>query len=167
MVSTQQYNDKNWRSSGGRGQHYCSFEMFLSFSTAQSLTLTPLPPPLLLDNQLELSKFGKKKFAKTNKMASVVKNNNRKRPTVKFGWAWELQNFYKVFARLNMPLYSKFFNWGKQVLVTCKIMDYFDKTAIEFAFRMIWRMMHNFSVPTRKGIRYMGVNTYLICDSPR
>ena len=89
--------------------------MFLSFSTAQLLTLTPPPSPpspLLLDNQLELSKFGhleEKKFAKTDKMASVVQNNNRKRPTVKFGWAWELQNFYKVFARLNIPLYSKFF----------------------------------------------------------
>ena len=82
-------------------------------------------------------------------MASVVKNNNRKRPTVKFGWAWELQNFYKVFARLNMPLYSKFFNWGKQVLVTCKIMDYFDKRIIEFAFRMILRMMHNSSDHTQ------------------
>ena len=152
MVSTQQYNDKNWRSSVGRGQHYCSFEMFLSFSTAQTLTLTltplPPPPPLLLDDQLALTKFGKK-FAKTDKMASVVQDNNRKRPTLKFFWAWELQNFYKVFARLNMPLYSKFSNWGKQVLVTCKIMDYFDKRTIEFAFRMIWRMMHNSSDHTQ------------------
>lgn len=118
MVSTQQYNDKSWRSSLGRGQHYCSFEMFLSFPTAQTLTLTP---PLLLDNQLALTKVGKKKLRKPIKWHQCSRITTEKGQPLNLVELENDRNFYKVFARLNMPLYSKFSNWGKHVLVTWRL----------------------------------------------